>query len=82
LTIVWAEKKREKGVSVDSVLFQPNNPADSPSNPSFFGRPRGRRVDSIPSSFAVRTIQGASPNGRPRWMLSRRRFTSNSVAAR
>jgi len=71
---------KEKGTfyfspSLSSRSASSNN--DLPAS-CFFGRPRGRRLDSNPNSWAVFAIHGNVPYGRPRWMLSRSRFTSSS----
>src|SRR5262249_45340520 len=44
----------------------------------FLGRPRGRRLASMPSRAAARLIQRSSPNGVPRFTLVRRRSSSPS----
>jgi len=44
-----------------------------------FGRPRGRTVDSSPSSATVRFVQRGPPNGTPRTMECRRAESSPSV---
>ena len=46
------------------------------------GRPRGRKVDSIPKRFAMRPTQLSSPNGRPRFTLIRSASNSDAVCGR
>ena len=46
------------------------------------GRPRGRKVDSIPKRCAIRRTQPSSPKGRPRWTLTRSASNSDAVCGR
>ncbi len=47
-----------------------------------FGRLRDRRVASIPNRFAILRTQSSSPNGRPRWTLTRSASSSDAVCGR
>src|SRR5207253_143177 len=46
---------------------------------AFFGRPRGRSEDSMPSRLTMVRCHVSSPNGLPRLTLRRKRVSSASV---
>jgi len=72
---------KEKGTFYFSPSLSSRSASSNNDRPAscFFGRPRGRRLDSNPNSLAAFAIHGIVPNGRPRCTHSRRHLTSASV---
>src|SRR5207237_1308400 len=71
--------RKGKGDSVHYSSTSSVAKSEPGSGAALRGRPRGRRLASIPKRLAASCTQAACPKGRPRWMHSRRLSTSASV---